>query len=249
MKIERELQNLNFSATLPEALNDSGSCRHINRSWTADHNLGLRCSCKPRRFYHGAAAYDLVPRTDQKSVQTRQQIQRGIRTDDSDSWRFRSIVRASLSHRERLNRLRLRAVGRKQGPQICDLDDLGNIRRQLTQLQPSAGRAKHVVETNQNAQAGAVDVLRLAEMKNDLSEFVETGARNFGLPIDLGFQSFGLGTEREAAPAADHRDLIDYLAFECQWHLNVPRSIARFSNDSQTRARMCGSRRFLRTAH
>ena len=41
----------------------------------------------------------------------------------------------------------------------------------------------------------------------------------------------------------------DYLAFEGQWHLNVPRSITRFSNDSQTLARMCGSRRFLRTAH
>jgi len=29
------------------------------------------------------------PERDQKSVQTRQQIQRGIRTDDSDSARFR----------------------------------------------------------------------------------------------------------------------------------------------------------------
>jgi hypothetical protein len=52
-------------------------------------------------------------------------------------------------------------------------------------------------------------------MKNDLFDEIEIRARNFGLPVHLGFQGFGLGTVGDPAPAADYRDLIDHSALEC----------------------------------
>jgi hypothetical protein len=71
------------------------------------------------------------------------------------------------------------------------------------------------METNQHAKASAVEVLSLAEMKNDPFDKIEIHARDFGLPVHLGFQGFRLGTEGDPAPATDYRDLIDHSAFEC----------------------------------